>query len=307
VNASQWIMVAAMLLGPVLAIQIQKFLEARRELRRTRMNLFHTLMQMRGNRLDPAHVQALNSIDLLFHKDKKVMDAWRIYHDHLTSLDRSPSDAQLDQWVKRDEDYLVELLAALSRVLGYDFDAVRAEASDLCATRPCRASVGLRDDPPKPGGLLSGKQAIPVRLTDAPDHPSAAASTDYALRLISITPAQPRLSVARQEFDAEERCITSKFSVSPAEQATPGISFTYNHLTVRQRDEVDRVIFRHAGNRGTDGPAPGRAGGGSGERNLAPAAAIQWAADVDLPARHGRRRDLGYDLSQGHPSAPAAR
>jgi Family of unknown function (DUF6680) len=125
VNASQWIMVAAMLLGPILAVQIQKFLEASRELRRTRMNLFHTLMQTRGNRLDPAHVQALNSIDLLFHKDKKVVDAWRIYHDHLTSLDRSSSDAQLDQWVKRDEDYLVELLAALSRVLGYDFDTVR--------------------------------------------------------------------------------------------------------------------------------------------------------------------------------------
>jgi Family of unknown function (DUF6680) len=63
VNASQWIMVTAMLLGPILAVQIQKFLEARRELRRTRMNLFHTLMQTRGNRLDPAHVQALNSIE----------------------------------------------------------------------------------------------------------------------------------------------------------------------------------------------------------------------------------------------------
>src|SRR4030095_11130981 len=38
--------------------------------------------------------------------------------------------------------------------------------------------------------ILSGKQAIPVRLTDAPTIPSAAASTDYALRPISITSAQ---------------------------------------------------------------------------------------------------------------------
>ena len=67
----------------------------------------------------------MNSIDVLFHKDKNVVDAWRIYHDHFTSLDQSPSDAQRDQWVKRDEDYLVELLAALSRVLGYDFDMGR--------------------------------------------------------------------------------------------------------------------------------------------------------------------------------------
>ena len=171
-NASQWIMVAAMLLGPILAIQIQKFLEARRELRRSRMNLFHALMQTRGNRLDPAHVQALNSIDFLFHKDKKVVDAWRIYHDHLTSLDRSPSDAQLDQWVKRDEDHLVELLAALSRALGYDFDTVRLKRaiyaprahaehqSDFEMIRQCLADI------------LSGKQAIRVRLSNEPTTPA---------------------------------------------------------------------------------------------------------------------------------------
>ena len=63
-------MVAAMLLGPILAVQIQKFLEARRELRRAQMNLFHTLMQTRGNRRDPAHIGALNSIDVLFHKER---------------------------------------------------------------------------------------------------------------------------------------------------------------------------------------------------------------------------------------------
>jgi uncharacterized protein DUF6680 len=140
--------------------------------------------------MQPYLLQFSNSIDLLFHKDKNVVDAWRIYHDHLTSLDQSPSDAQRDQWVKRDEDYLVELLAALSRVLGYDFDTMRLKRA-IYAPRPC-----------------------------------AAASTDNALRPISITPAQPRLSVARQDLDAQERChdaahsersdgrITSKFSVS---------------------------------------------------------------------------------------------
>ena len=170
-NATQWIMVAAMLLGPILAIQIQKFLETRRELRRTRMHLFHTLMQTRGNRLDPTHVQALNSIDLLFHKDKKVVDAWRVYHDHLTSLDRPPSDAQPDQWIKRDEDYLVELLAALSRTLGYDFDtaqlkraiyAPRVHAEHQSDSEVIRRSLA---------DILSGKQVIPVRLTDAPTTP----------------------------------------------------------------------------------------------------------------------------------------
>jgi hypothetical protein len=150
VNASQWIMVAAMLLGPIL------------------MNLFHTLMQTRGNRRDPAHVQALNSIDFLFHKDKKVVDAWRIYHDHLTSLDQSSSDVQLDQWVKRDEDYLVELLAALSRVLWYDFDTVRLKRAIYAP----RANAEHQSDSEmirrSLADILSGMQAI----TDAPTTPA---------------------------------------------------------------------------------------------------------------------------------------
>jgi hypothetical protein len=172
VNASQWIMVAAMLLGPILAVQIQKFLEARRELRRTRMNLFHTLMQTRGNRRDPAHVQALNSIDLLFHKDKNVVDAWRIYHDHLTSLDQWPSDAQRDQWVKRDEDYLVELLAALSRVLGYDFDTLRLKRAIYAPSANAEHQSDSEMIRRSLADILSGKQAIPVRLTDVPTTPA---------------------------------------------------------------------------------------------------------------------------------------
>jgi len=159
-------MIAAMLLGPILAVQIQKVLEVRRELRRARMTLFHTLMQTRGNRLDPTHVQALNSIDLLFHKDKKVVDAWRIYHDHLTSLDPSPSDAQLEQWVKRDEDYLVELLAVLSRTLGYDFDTGRLKR----AIYKPRVHAEHQSDSEmirRLADILSGRQAIPVRVTDA--------------------------------------------------------------------------------------------------------------------------------------------
>jgi hypothetical protein len=172
VNAFQWIMVAAMLLGPILAVQIQKFLEARRELHRTRMNLFHTLMQTRGNRRDPAHVQALNSIDLLFHKDKNVVDAWRIYHDHLTSLDQSPSDAQRDQWVKRDEDYLVELLAALSRVLGYDFDTLRLKRAIYAPSANAEHQSDSEMIRRSLADILSGKQTIPVRLTDAPTTPA---------------------------------------------------------------------------------------------------------------------------------------
>ena len=171
-NVSQWIMVAAMLLGPILAVQIQKFLEARREFRRTRMNLFHTLMQTRGNRLDAAHVQALNSIDLLFHKDKEVVDAWRIYHDHLTALDGSTPDARLDEWVKRDQDHLVELLAALSRVLGYDFDTMRLKRAIYAS----RAYPEHQSDSEmirrSLADILSGKQSIPVRLTEAPTDPA---------------------------------------------------------------------------------------------------------------------------------------
>lgn len=61
-----WIMVAAMIAGPILAVQAQKIIESLQRKRDRRLTLFFTLMSTRATRLAPDHVSALNMIDIEF-------------------------------------------------------------------------------------------------------------------------------------------------------------------------------------------------------------------------------------------------
>ena len=87
-TVSDIIMVIAILLAPLLAVQIQKWIEIFRETRQRKLYVFHTLMATRAARVSTEHVQALNMIDIIFYKDKAekpVREAWKKYLDHLNT------------------------------------------------------------------------------------------------------------------------------------------------------------------------------------------------------------------------------
>jgi len=76
------------LIGPIAAVQAQKWIERTRELRNRKLWIFHTLMATRAVRASsPEHVQALNLIELFFDgkgaKDRAVTASWKLYRDHL--------------------------------------------------------------------------------------------------------------------------------------------------------------------------------------------------------------------------------
>ena len=58
------LMIIAVLLAPVVAVQVQKWLELFREDRARKLWIFKTLMATRAATVSPEHVQALNMIDL---------------------------------------------------------------------------------------------------------------------------------------------------------------------------------------------------------------------------------------------------
>ena len=65
-----WNDVAIMLatfLGPIAAVQAQKYLERRREVENRKISVFYALMATRSARISPEHVRALNSISLAFY------------------------------------------------------------------------------------------------------------------------------------------------------------------------------------------------------------------------------------------------
>jgi hypothetical protein len=120
IRLMEWLTFAALLIGPIAAIQIDRLIERYKERRRHKLNVFHTLMATRGARLSPTHVEALNRIDFEFYGDRPIQEAWRLYLDHLSV----PSDTVADQnrWFDTGFQLFTELLTKMATSLKYQFD-----------------------------------------------------------------------------------------------------------------------------------------------------------------------------------------
>lgn len=118
---SDFIVVFAILVAPILAVTATRHSDEQKETRRRKLEIFKTLMATRAYRTSLDHVQALNRIDLEFGtrkpREKEVIDAWKQYLDHLGTDQSSSSD-----WDQRSTDLFVNMLHAMGRVVGYDFD-----------------------------------------------------------------------------------------------------------------------------------------------------------------------------------------
>ncbi len=130
---ADWLLIVAVLSGPILAVQIQKWLEDWRGKKRRKSFIFQTLMTTRGNTVSERHVEALNVIDLEFSvkkpKEKEVVDSWKVYRDHLNNAPSHVSDPsypdQVLRWKEKTDEFLIDLLFVMSRTLDYDFDLVQ--------------------------------------------------------------------------------------------------------------------------------------------------------------------------------------
>lgn len=177
-----WITIGAVILGPVLAVQAQKFLEIRRDRKRRRLHLFKVLMSTRGERLSREHVQALNMIDIEFYgrkvgntrfqtpKEKAVTNAWKNYND---SLNRKADYANTELWTTESYSLFVRLLYEMSKALGYDYDEVqikrdgyRPEAHANLENAQLDVLEGLAE-------VLKQRRSIPMAVTYFPNIESA--------------------------------------------------------------------------------------------------------------------------------------
>ncbi|WP_234678925.1 DUF6680 family protein [Bradyrhizobium monzae] len=117
---SDVVLATCTLLGPVLAVQAQKWVESYREKRDRRFNIFRTLMATRAANLTAAHVEAINAVPIDFYGDKPIVDAWEEYFEHLT---KSTDTGAL--WGQRRIDLFTKLLAAIGQRVGYEFSVAQ--------------------------------------------------------------------------------------------------------------------------------------------------------------------------------------
>jgi hypothetical protein len=134
VSLEAWLTIAAIIVGPLAALLIQKYLENRRAQEDRKIGIFRSIMANRASRLSQAYVQALNGIETEFYGDTKVIEAWRSFVDHLNATHDVVNDPNFARWFERNTELLTALLLEMAESLGYHFDAVTLKRSAYSPT-----------------------------------------------------------------------------------------------------------------------------------------------------------------------------
>ena len=127
--------VCATILGPILAVQAQKWIERWRDRQARKLWVFQTLMSTRMARLSAEHVRALNMIDLVFYgtrgfkrnwrsrTEQDVLDKWKEYLDELGEPwdDKANNEAR----IARRTDLFTDLLVNIAADVRFKFDRVQ--------------------------------------------------------------------------------------------------------------------------------------------------------------------------------------
>ena len=186
-----WAVVAATVLGPILAVQAQKAVESFREKRRRKTNLFEQLMATRASRVSPEHVRALNMIDLVFYgersvsfhrrtrKEQRILDAWKEYLDHLHNR---LSDDQIQLWLAQGDELFTNLLYAISQDIGYKFDRVQLKRGAYSPIAHGELEAELTELRRAALSLVMGKHAMKMNVVGLPIDPEAVAANKAAIQ-----------------------------------------------------------------------------------------------------------------------------
>lgn len=158
-TALSWLTVLAILIGPIAAVQVQKWIELIRTKNANKLSIFKTLMATRTARISFEHVRALNMIDLDFYGDTKIIEAWKIYRDHLNSISENPK-----AWISHAEDLLTDLLYVMAENLKYYFDKVDLKKGIYAPIVHSELANDIKSIRKHALDYLSGKTPINVKI-----------------------------------------------------------------------------------------------------------------------------------------------
>ncbi|MEI7214279.1 DUF6680 family protein [Pectobacterium versatile] len=109
-------------LSPLIAVQVTKYIERNTSLKNEKIKIFKTLMFTRAEKLDRRHVEALNSIDVVFtsvnNEEKTIRSDWKAYLDILNNAPTSNDDNELPQsrveeWSHRRDDMFLTMMCSI--------------------------------------------------------------------------------------------------------------------------------------------------------------------------------------------------
>ena len=112
-QAKDWIEIAALIIIPIAAVLIGQWLQNRAEIRKDKMQIFKVLMTARVYAWTVESVNALNVLEVVFAKDRKVIAAWRDLSDKLNTNDDS------EPHLNKIKNARYKLLEEMANALGY--------------------------------------------------------------------------------------------------------------------------------------------------------------------------------------------
>jgi len=169
-NISDWLTILAILLAPFFALQIQKYIEDRKEIRARKMQIFRTLMATRANRLNSNHIEALNMIDIEFFKNKKVTEKWKLLLDNFESFPKNLEDKnyqlKLNSCVEKSNDLFIDLLYEMAKSLDYTFDKVHLKRNVYSPKGQVDSMMDQEFMRHAFVEVLSGARSIPIKVVN---------------------------------------------------------------------------------------------------------------------------------------------
>jgi hypothetical protein len=166
------LMIAATAISPLIAVQVTRYLQDRKERRSQQLRVFKVLMATRAYSLSPGHVEALNSIDLEFAGssagEKLVLESWQAYLDHLGST--NPDDRA---WSDKRIDLQIDLLHSMAKCLGYDFNKTQIKNASYSPKMHGRIEAEQESLRRLTLEVLEGKRPISMHVVNLPSSAGA--------------------------------------------------------------------------------------------------------------------------------------
>jgi hypothetical protein len=150
----------AIVLGPVIAVVMTRFLDEKSERRRRKTEVFRNLMQTRGIRLDPVHVAALNVLEIEFYNEPEVRRAYADYIAHLSAP--MPVVSEQDRFFAQRSDLFMSMLHKMGGALRFQFDKRDLERLSYVPQGWDADHSLQRRNAALLTQILSGERAIPV-------------------------------------------------------------------------------------------------------------------------------------------------
>ena len=123
---SQVITIAAIFLGPISAVLVTLWIDARRQDKGKRVEILRRLITTRRFPADPTFVSAINLIPVEFNRNRIVLDA---YNEFIEATNARLDGTNDDSIIKRSQTKLTRLIYSISEDVGFKLRETDIETS----------------------------------------------------------------------------------------------------------------------------------------------------------------------------------